>query len=164
MRLKWTPRSMLKGRTNDWNSKFKNTERKCFKMDAKRDPESYPSLKKNRYENRPKKVFFFFTKKEPDSVFEPKKLSFCTIHLSILKKNVDFVQAWDTYLSSRRGEKQTFFVNSQMYQAKTLFLTHRLLPRPWRKPYVCLGAALGDPPIGNHAYVNVRTWGQPERT
>ena len=54
---------------------------KMLQNGCQRDPEGYPNFKKNRYENIPKKVFFFFTKKEADSVFEPKKLSFYTVHL-----------------------------------------------------------------------------------
>ena len=36
---------------------------KMLQNGCQRDPEGYPNSKKNRYENIPKKVFFFFHKK-----------------------------------------------------------------------------------------------------
>ena len=59
---------------------------KMLQNGCQRDPEGYPNSQKIDTKTYLKRYSFFFTKKEADSVFEPKKLSFYTIHLWILKK------------------------------------------------------------------------------
>ena len=103
-----------------------------------------------------KRYFCFFHKKKANSVFEPQKWSFCTIHLWILKKSVDFVRAWDTYLSSRRDEKQAFFENWQMYEAKCMVLG----PPPLAATLAYAWRSFGRPSHRHfHAHVNERKKG-----
>ena len=61
---------------------------KASQTNPKRDPKT----KTKATENKPKKESIFQTERDPNFVFKPKKLVFCTIGLSILKKSVVFVR------------------------------------------------------------------------